>query len=67
MAGAAPTTIQGDSYCGNARPLFLRQCRRLDSRIGPWRGDSLEGELQLLARSENQAYGARREASFKTP
>src|SRR4029453_13023256 len=61
LAGALPEGLSGNRRRGHARSVLSRQRRRLDSRARSWLWHSLGRELLVLARSEAEAPGDRRE------
>ena len=67
LAGTAPAAVQGYGHRRDPRPLLPRQRGGLDSRTGPRRGDSVEGQLLRLARPEDDAHGHGGEAGVEAP
>ncbi len=60
VAGALPAAVPGHRRRRHPRSLLPRQRRRMDPRARPRPRHSVEGQLQLLARPEARAAGARR-------
>src|SRR5215213_5563246 len=61
MARASPAWLRGNGHRRHTRSLLPRQRRGLDSRARPRPGNSVEGKLQLLARTETGAPAPRGE------
>ena len=55
VARTASAKVRRHDHRRHARPLFSRQCRRLDTRTRPRRGHSVEGKLFVVARAKKHS------------
>ena len=57
LARTALTALCGHRHCRHARPLFPRQCRRMDTRTRPRQRHTLQRQLLVVARPKRKTAG----------